>query len=317
MINRNRVLLLTAGLLSVLVPGAGAQIRASERATVTQTVDGTVITVDFARPRRRGRAQVFGDEVKWEEIWTPGANMATTLDLSKPVQINGHPVAKGKYSVWIQVNQGDWVFMLDTVVNRFHTVRPDKDSVMLKFSFRPEEKPPLDVLTWWFPDVRSDRVVLAMHWDKFYVPLTIKVEPSFSMMVAADVARPIVGSYLMRWSPPPPDTTTAARAPEHAPGDSAHGHDDGPPDGPMKIDITYRDGSLWGHVDPAPFPGYDTMVLLRMRDDWFIPAWWKNNELYDASDEMIMEFKIEKGQAAGFDMRMKDDAVVATASRVP
>jgi hypothetical protein len=30
-----------------------------------------------------------------------------------------------------------------------------------------------------------------------------------------------------------------------------------------------------------------------------------------------MEFKIEKGQAAGFDMRMKDDAVVATASRVP
>ena len=100
MINRSRVLLLTAGVLSVLVPGAEAQIRASERATVSQTVDGTVITVDFARPRRRGRAQVFGEEVKWEEIWTPGANMATTLELSKPVQINGHPVAKGKYSVW-------------------------------------------------------------------------------------------------------------------------------------------------------------------------------------------------------------------------
>lgn len=312
MIRTARSLVVTTGLLCLLAPEAGGQIRASERATVTQTVDGTVITVDYARPRRRGRARVFGDEVKWEEIWTPGANMATTLELSKPVEINGHPVAKGKYSVWIQVNQGDWVFMLDTVVNRFHTVRPDKDKVMLRFDFRPEERPALDVLTWWFPEVRSDRTVLAMQWDKYYVPLTIKVESSFSMNVAADVARPIIGSYEMRWSPPPPDTTAPADTSQH---EDEHEGEGAPPDGPMKLDITYERGSLWAHVDPAPFPGYDTMVLLRMKDDWYVPGWWMNGELYDASDEMIMEFKIENGKATGFDMRMKDDAVIATATR--
>lgn len=296
------------GLLGGVVSSAGAQIRASERATVSQTIDGTVMTVDYSRPRMRGRDRVFGDEVHWEEIWTPGANMATTLELSKPVLINGHPVPKGKYSVWIQVNQGDWVFMLDTVVNRFHTVRPNKDKVMLRFDFRPEERPSMEVLTWWFPEVRSDGAVLAMQWDKYYVPLAIKVESSYSMMVSAEVARPIVGSYEMRWTPPPPDTT--------APPDTTHATEGGPPgDGPIKIDITYDRGSLWGHVDPSPFPGYDTIVLLSIRNDWYIPAWWKNGELYDASDEMIMEFKVENGKAAGFDMRMKNDEVIATATR--
>jgi hypothetical protein len=288
MINRNRVLLVSAVVLGALAPEAGGQIRASERATVVQTVDGTVITVEYSRPRTRGRSAVFGDEVKWEEIWTPGANMATTLELSKPVEINGHPVPKGKYSVWIQVNQGDWIFMLDTVATRFHVVRPKMDKVMLKFNFRPEEKSPMDVLTWWFPEVRSDRTVLAMQWDKFYVPLTIKVESSYSMAVPADVGRPMVGSYEMHWTGDP----------------SA-----------MKVDITYDRGSLWAHVDPAPFPGYDTMVLLRMKDDWYIPGWWINGELYDASDDMIMEFKVENGKATGFDVRSKDDSVIASGSR--
>jgi hypothetical protein len=292
-----------------LPESASAQIRASERATVSQTIDGTVITIDYARPRLRGRSRVFGDEVKWEEIWTPGANMATTLEVSKPIQINGHPVPKGKYSVWIQVTQDDWTFMLDTVVNRFHTVRPKPDSVMLRFDFRPEQKQRMDVLTWWFPEVKSDRAVLAMQWDKYYVPLSIRVESSFPLTVGAEAARPIVGSYEMHWAPAPVDTTVPKDT-------TAHEHATSPADDEgMKLEITYERGSLWAHVDPAPFPGYDTMLLLRMKDDWYVPGWWMNGELYDASDEMIMEFKIENGKATGFDMRTKDDMIVATASR--
>lgn len=308
MVMQRRSLLVT-GLLVLFASEAGGQIRASERSTVSQTIDGTVITIDYARPRLRGRSRVFGDEVKWEEIWTPGANMATTIEVNKPIQINGHPVPQGKYSVWMQVNQGNWVFMLDTLAQRFHTFRPKKGNVMLQFELRPEQKPSMDVLTWWFPDVRADRAVLAMQWDKYYVPLTIKVEPSRPLTVGADVARPIVGSYQMRWVSEPPDSTAPADSSEHDQGDGQS------EEGPVRVAITYDRGSLWGRVDPAPFPGYDTMVLLRMKDDWYIPGWWMNGELYDASDEMIMEFKIENGKATGFDMRMKDDAVIARASR--
>jgi hypothetical protein len=304
----SRTLAVTAVALSVLAPGAGGQIRASERATVSQTVDGTVITVDYSRPRMRGRPKVFGEEVKWEEVWTPGANMATTLEINKPIQVNGHPVPPGRYSVWIQVHQGgEWEFMLDTVADRFHTVRPDPDKVMLRFSLNPETRPSMDVLTWWFPLVRSDRAVLAMQWDTYYVPLEIRVESSYSPAIGSDAARTIVGSYEMRWVPPPPE-----------PADSSHRDSEGPPgDQPTRLEFRYDRGSVFGRVDPPPFPGYDTLVLLRIRDDWYIPAWWKDGELYDASDEMTIEFSVEQGKATGFEMRMKDDTVIARAVRIP
>ena len=65
-------------LLAPALPSAApAQIRASERALLAQTIDGTTLTLDFARPRVRGRDSIFGGQVYWTEVWTPGANMAT------------------------------------------------------------------------------------------------------------------------------------------------------------------------------------------------------------------------------------------------
>ncbi len=56
-----------------------AQIRASERSTVSQTVDGTVITIDYSRPQLRGRTDRWGGEVPWGKKWTPGGNWATNI----------------------------------------------------------------------------------------------------------------------------------------------------------------------------------------------------------------------------------------------
>jgi hypothetical protein len=294
-----------------VVPASPGQIRASERATIAQTIDGTTLTVEYSRPRIRGRKAVFWDEVRIDEVWTPGANMATTLEVSRNIQLNGHPVPKGKYSVWMVVNRNDWTVVLDSAASRFHTDRPDPEQAVVRFDVRPERRPRVDVLTWSFPEIRSDGGTLAMQWDTVYVPLQLKVESSYPMTVAAEVARPIVGNYEMRWSPPPRDTT--------APADSSHDHaeegEGGPGGPPIQISLKYDRGSIWGRVSPPPFPGYDTMVLLRVKDDWYIPAWWKNGELYDASDEMMLEFKIENGKATGFDMRMKTDEVIATGVR--
>ena len=89
---------LAAGL--ALAPGAdlGAQ-KASELASVAQTVDGTKLTVEYSRPRARGRTGIFGTTVKWGRTWTPGANTATTLAVTKDVVIEGVSVPKGRYSV--------------------------------------------------------------------------------------------------------------------------------------------------------------------------------------------------------------------------
>ena len=88
-----RILPLTAVVVGLGgAPVVRAQIRASELATVSQVIDGTRISIEYSRPRARGRQNVFGGEVKWQEVWTPGANFATTLELSKGLKIDGHAV---------------------------------------------------------------------------------------------------------------------------------------------------------------------------------------------------------------------------------
>jgi hypothetical protein len=76
-----RVFLVAA--VGLLPEVAGAQILASEAATVSQTIDGPALTIDYSRPSLRGRdvhVDLFGDQIPWGQAWTPGANTATTIE---------------------------------------------------------------------------------------------------------------------------------------------------------------------------------------------------------------------------------------------
>ena len=172
------------------VPPAAAQVRASERATISQTVDGTRITIDYARPRVRGRSPIFGGLVHWGEVWTPGANMATTLEADRDIAIDGHPVPKGKYSVWLVVAQeGPWTFVLDPDAGRFHTNRPRERDGQIRFPVAANAAPDTEVLTWSFPEVTATGTTAVLQWADRAVRLAITVTPS----------RSITG-----WSPPEP-----------------------------------------------------------------------------------------------------------------
>ena len=72
-----------------------AQVMPSERGTVSQTVDGTTITIEYSRPVARGRTP-FPDVVRYGRPWTPGANWATTIEVDKPIHLNGNELPKGK-----------------------------------------------------------------------------------------------------------------------------------------------------------------------------------------------------------------------------
>ncbi len=292
---RRGIGVLGVAVLSLNAANGFAQVRASERALVRQTINGTTIEVDYARPRMRGRAGIFGQEVHWQEVWTPGANMATTLEVSGDIQLNGQRVPRGKYSVWMVVRQGAWTVLLDSTVDRFHMNRPDPEQVPIRFDLTPETRPRQDVLTWSFPQITNTGGILAMHWDTLYVPMSVKVESPYSLTVRAEAARPIVGRYEMRWLGPP---------------------EPGSDGGPTLLNVTYERGSLFSSVNPPPFPGYDTFVLLPLRDDWFIPGWWREGDLYDADDSMVMEFTLEAGTATGFTMRLKNDQIIGTGLRV-
>jgi hypothetical protein len=137
---------LAAALLATLsVPAiACAQIRASEHFTLTQRVSTTPITIDGDRPVARGRT-LFGDGavVRWGEVWTPGANWATTIEVDRDVTIDGQALPKGKYSLWLtpKAPPAAWSLSFSRDVKRFHTRPPGAGDEQLRLDVKPEQSP--------------------------------------------------------------------------------------------------------------------------------------------------------------------------------
>lgn len=158
---------------------AAPQVRASERARISQTVDGTTITIDYARPRLRGRSPIFGGLIRWGEVWTPGANMATTLETDRDITIDGHEVPKGEYSVWLVVaREGPWTLVLDPDAGRFHTNRPREEPGQIRFPVAAQAAPETEVLTWSFPEISATGTTAVMRWADREVRLPITVARS-------------------------------------------------------------------------------------------------------------------------------------------
>lgn len=281
-------------LLLLEVPAALlAQVRASELASVAQTVDGTKISLEYSRPKARGREMLFGGEVKWNEVWTPGANYATTLEVSKEIQINGHQIPMGKYSVWMVVKQDKpWTFVLDPRPRLFHMAHPDSAANQIRFDVATTSGPFTETLTWSFPSVTPKGATLTMAWGTVAVPLEITVTPTYSLAMSADAARPYLGDYTFSWA-------------DSEPGDTV----------PVTMKLTYEDGSLIGVFTPELWPGAGRMVMISTKPDWFLPGWLVKGELYDVERSMGMEFKRKNGKVVSYEVRDEKDALMAKGSR--
>ena len=268
-----------------------AQVRPSERSQFIQTIDGTKITIDYARPRGRDRDPLFGnkDVVQWNEVWTPGANDATTLAISSPIKLEGHAIPKGSYSVWMVVRKtGDWTFVLDPRTNLWHTAHPDSTANQIRFPIRPSEAPYLDVLTWSMPELRNEGGTLVMQWGKTKVAMRLDVEPTATVTLAETEASPYVGTW--EFTP-----TNGRRAEE--------------------LRITYEKGMLKGYM-PAD---KETMILVRIAPDWFATASLDDKgELWQVNRPgMVYEFSRVNGRAMSCELRDSKDNLTSTGRRKP
>lgn len=289
--SRAAVLLLAMGTMSLLPAPGVAQIRASERGSASQTVDGTVIAVDYGRPQVRGRDTLYGGIIPWGKVWTPGANWATTLEVNRDVTIDGHPLAAGKYSVWLQVKQGTWTAILDRDVRRYHIMPPDSGTAgQLRFDVRPEPAPFVEALTWSFPAVRATGATLQMAWGDTAVSFDIGVSPSRKITVDPDFAARYVGAYRM-----------TQRAPFSA--------------GEVAFDITYENDRLVGRWENPPNPLLATVWLIPLGEGMFMPGETDEGQLVDMQSDMIFEFSPLDGRAASFEMRILGDMLVGSAVR--
>lgn len=183
------------GLFGGLLGGLGTAARAqnqpvefprlSPKATVSQTIGLTTITITYSRPGVRGRT-VWGDLVPYGQVWRTGANEATTIEFTDDVLVEGHRLPAGKYSLFTVPGEKEWTVIFNREWNLWGAFTYDqvKDKEVLRIQVRPQPAEYTEWLRFSFEDMtpaslqappNATRVVL--QWERLRIGFTVQVEP--------------------------------------------------------------------------------------------------------------------------------------------
>jgi hypothetical protein len=156
--------------------GLGCQSRQespkSQHAKLEQHIGKLVVTIEYNRPVARGR-RLFGGIVPFGEPWNPGADAASTIRFSSDVEVEGHPVPEGTYSIWAIPGAEQWTFILSRAANVFHVPYPEgRDE--LRLSLGAQTGPHMETLGFYFPLVDADSALLHLHWGETVLPVRLR-----------------------------------------------------------------------------------------------------------------------------------------------
>ena len=71
-----------------------------------------VARVIYSRPQKSGRV-IFGELVKYGEVWRIGANEATEIEFYKHVRIAGKKIPRGRYTLYAIANETSWTMIIN------------------------------------------------------------------------------------------------------------------------------------------------------------------------------------------------------------
>jgi len=174
-------------ILGLLSSGAQAQFkngsqatelnipRVSQRASVTQRIGLTDITIAYHRPAA-GWRELCGKTVPYEKVWRAGANENTTITFTDDVTVEGKPLAAGTYGLHTIPDKERWTIIFSRNSTSWGSFSYDQKEDALRVDVKPRAAEAFDQLTYTFEDVKPESAVATLRWEKLAVPFHIGVD---------------------------------------------------------------------------------------------------------------------------------------------
>lgn len=131
------------------------------------------IDLTYSRPAMKGR-KVFGDLVPYNKIWRTGANAATRIAFTEPVEIEGKRIDTGTYVLYTIPDVNSWEIILNKGLKNWGTDGYKETEDVARFKVAPvKTKKNVESFTIEFSDVTPTTCLLEIKWEKTLVALPI------------------------------------------------------------------------------------------------------------------------------------------------
>lgn len=153
--------------------GQSAAKMPSPPATASVTVAGGTIDIRYNSPRMRGR-KIMGGLVPWNTVWRTGANPATTLITSVPLQFGDLLVPAGTHTLYTLPNPDKWLLIINKQTGQWGTVyKQDMDLGRVPMKSKPMATPQED-MTISFENTTPSSTEMHVKWETTdeYVTIT-------------------------------------------------------------------------------------------------------------------------------------------------
>ncbi len=174
--------------------------RPSPKASVTERIGVTDVTITYSRPGVKGR-KIWGDPlpeqasvkgeatldnqnerpknapiVPWGHVWRTGANEATMFVVTDDVLINGQKLAAGSYSLHTIPTKDEWTIVFNGTANQWGSFDYDPAKDTLRVKVKPQwMNDSQEWLSYSIDPVSDDSAQVNIRWEKVSVPFTVKV----------------------------------------------------------------------------------------------------------------------------------------------
>lgn len=157
----------------------------SQKATLTQTVGLTDVTLVYHRPGVKGRT-IWGDLVPWDKVWRTGANNATTIEFSSDVLIEGQKLAAGKYALYTIPGKEEFVVIFSRQTDLWGEMGYDEKQDALRVKVKTAEAPHCEWMNFGVDELGENSARIKLRWEKVLVAFKMEVDTKGMILAAID-----------------------------------------------------------------------------------------------------------------------------------
>ena len=137
----------------------------------TSKVATPLVKIIYGRPHRNGQ-KIFGNIVKYGEIWQTGANEATEIKFYQDIIFGNKKVPAGTYVLYSIPGETEWEIVLSANLDVWESYQYDPIFDIVKISVPTAKAEELDVFSIAFKE-KHKKLEMILAWDTTRVKIPI------------------------------------------------------------------------------------------------------------------------------------------------